>query len=151
CSVGGLHRLDDAVLEVAEVTRIKAALKSGFTPQAESVGTFVVVRAGDQDVAVAGELFPHADHEGREEPDNVHGHQRDFLLAVAQNRSAGHDGVVDAGGTPIVANPAMNTGFFPRVGVTSTSPKPTSSGSGAAIAADAPQASTRTATRYMGP
>ena len=88
---------------VGEVGRIDAAFEGTGTPQTERVRSFMIVRAGNENVVEARQLFSDAFDVRMKEANEIDGDKGDFFLAVFENDRASLERIVNSGRLAIVA------------------------------------------------
>src|SRR5262249_54434313 len=85
--------------------------KSTGSPQAEGIWPFVVVRAGDEDVAESRQAPAHALDLRMEEANEIDRDEGDFVRAIVQDDGADLEGIVNAGGLAVVTETGHVDGF----------------------------------------
>jgi hypothetical protein len=110
--VGRFHRGDDLFLDLGDILRIDAALERTSSPQTEGIRPFVVVRAGNEDVAEARQTLADAFDLWMKETDKIDGDDGNLFLTLLQDDSAGLETIVNTNRLAIVTEAGHENGFF---------------------------------------
>src|SRR5581483_3612958 len=107
-----LDRRDDLLFDLGHVFRIDAAFEPTGAPQTERVRPFVIVRAGNEDIAEARQTLTNAFDARMEETDEIDGNESNLLLAVFEDDRASLERIMYAGRLAILPETGHEHGFF---------------------------------------
>src|SRR5262249_10909458 len=107
-----LDRRDDLFFHLGEVVRIDAAFERTGSPQTERVWSFVIVRAGNENIAEVRQMLTDAFDARMKETDEIDGNESDFLPSMLEDNGTGLERIVNAGRLAIVTEPSHEHRFI---------------------------------------